>query len=124
MPVPENLWSPGADKVDVPVSVDVPNERTVAAINHSRLAPNAAKSASWAVHAAGDDPGGPLELAMTAIRSHRNQTTPDSGNLFLEKPWTQSLLNIGSKAHENLNKNARTSRQRGFSPSLQRVQRL
>ena len=53
-PVPEKRRSPAADKIDVLVSIDIPNSRTLSASDKEWFGPNVAKRADRRVHAAGD----------------------------------------------------------------------
>jgi hypothetical protein len=52
MRVSKNQRAPGADVIDIPVAIDIPQVSTPAAVDEDRLAPDGAKCSRRAVYAA------------------------------------------------------------------------
>src|SRR5436305_10230573 len=62
--MPEDQWSPGADEVEIPVLIDVPDPGALAARDEGRRAPDRTVGPNGTVDPAGDQSPGGVEEGL------------------------------------------------------------
>src|SRR5690349_12436899 len=71
MLVPQNHRPPGTDVVDVSVAIDVVKIRPCGALEHNRLAADAAERPRRTIDTAGHELPGPLKKLVACLAVHR-----------------------------------------------------